>query len=104
MNGYAGKILNVDLTTGKISSIPTAKYEQWGGGNGMGSAIFFDLVKDKTIDGLHPQNVVTLMTSPLSGTLVPGLQPGRRSRASGFSPTPSVGSPGAISGEGSRPC
>jgi aldehyde:ferredoxin oxidoreductase len=37
----------------------------------MGSAIFFDLVKDKTIDGFHPDNVVTLMTSPLSGTLVP---------------------------------
>lgn len=38
----------------------------------MGSAIFFDLVKDKTIDGFHPDNVVSFMTSPLSGTLVPG--------------------------------
>jgi aldehyde:ferredoxin oxidoreductase len=38
----------------------------------MGSAIFFDLVKDKTIDGFDPRNVVTIMTSPLSGTLVPG--------------------------------
>ncbi|MBC8420353.1 MAG: aldehyde:ferredoxin oxidoreductase, partial [Desulfobacterales bacterium] len=28
-------------------------------------------VKDKTIDGFDPANVVTLMTSPLSGTLVP---------------------------------
>jgi len=37
----------------------------------MGSAIFFDRVKDKTIDGFDPANVVTLMTSPLSGTLVP---------------------------------
>jgi aldehyde:ferredoxin oxidoreductase len=37
----------------------------------MGSAIFFDLVKDKTIDGFDPANVVTIMTSPLSGTLVP---------------------------------
>ena len=37
----------------------------------MGSAIFFDLVKDKTIDGFDPANVVTLMTSPLTGTLVP---------------------------------
>jgi aldehyde:ferredoxin oxidoreductase len=33
---------------------------------------FFDLVEDKTIDGLDPANVVTIMTSPLSGTLVPG--------------------------------
>ncbi len=72
MNGYTGKILSIDLTAKKILTIPTEKYESWGGGHGMGSAIFFDLVKDKTIDGFDPQNVVTLMTSPLSGTLVPG--------------------------------
>jgi aldehyde:ferredoxin oxidoreductase len=71
VNGYAGKILRVDLTRRKISTIPTAKYEQWVGGHGMGSAIFFDLVKDKTIDGFDSANVVTLMTSPLSGTLTP---------------------------------
>jgi aldehyde:ferredoxin oxidoreductase len=71
MNGYAGKILRVDLTNRKISTIPTSDYAQWGGGHGMGSAIFFDLVKDKTIDGFDPANVVTLMTSPFCGTLVP---------------------------------
>ena len=71
MNGYAGKILRLDLTERKVSTIPTSDYEQWGGGHGMGSAIFFDLVKDKTIDGFDPANVVTIMTSPLCGTLVP---------------------------------
>ncbi|MBU2551323.1 MAG: aldehyde ferredoxin oxidoreductase [Proteobacteria bacterium] len=71
MNGYAGRILRVDLSTRKITHIPTKKYEPWGGGHGMGSAIFFDLVKDKTIDGFDPGNVVTIMTSPLTGTLVP---------------------------------
>ncbi|MCH7908347.1 MAG: aldehyde:ferredoxin oxidoreductase [Candidatus Hydrogenedentes bacterium] len=71
MNGYAGKILRLDLTKRKVMTIPTSDYEQWGGGHGMGSAIFFDLVKDKTIDGFDPANVVTLMTSPLCGTLVP---------------------------------
>jgi aldehyde:ferredoxin oxidoreductase len=71
MNGYAGKILRVNLTNRKISTIPTSKYEHWIGGHGMGSAVFFDLVKDKTIDGFDPANVVTLMTSPLSGTLTP---------------------------------
>ena len=30
------------------------------------------LVKDKTIDGFDPENVVTIMSSPLSGTIVPG--------------------------------
>ncbi len=72
MNGYAGKILRINLTNRKETTIPTSKYEQWIGGHGMGSAIFFDLVKDKTIDGFDPANVVTIMTSPLSGTLVPG--------------------------------
>ncbi len=71
MNGYAGNILMLDLSLRKVSNIPTSKYEQWMGGHGMGSAIFFDLVKDKTIDGFDPANAVTMMTSPLSGTLVP---------------------------------
>ncbi len=71
MNGYAGKIVGVNLTTRSITTIPTKKYEQWVGGHGMGSALFFDMVKDKTIDGFHPENVVTLMSSPLCGTLVP---------------------------------
>ncbi|MGD8623553.1 MAG: aldehyde ferredoxin oxidoreductase N-terminal domain-containing protein [Anaerolineae bacterium] len=71
MNGYAGKILRLDLTNRQVSAILTSDYEQWGGGHGIGSAIFFDLVKDKTIDGFDPANVVTIMTSPLCGTLVP---------------------------------
>ena len=71
MNGYAGSILRLDLTERKVSILPTSNYEEWGGGHGMGSAIFFDLVKDKSIDGFDPANVVTIMTSPLCGTLVP---------------------------------
>ena len=62
--GYTGKILRVDLTNKSVSTISTEKYIEFGGGHGMGSAIFFDLVKDKTIDGFDPANVVTLMTSP----------------------------------------
>jgi aldehyde:ferredoxin oxidoreductase len=71
MNGYAGSILSVDLTSGKTTTIPTKKYEDWIGGHGLGSAVFWDLVKDKTIDGFDPANVVTIMTSPLCGTLAP---------------------------------
>ncbi len=69
--GYVGKILYVNLTDKTIDTIPTADYEEWGGGHGIGSALFFDRVKDKTIDGYHPDNLVTFMTSPLSGTLAP---------------------------------
>ena len=70
-NGYAGKILRIDLTSRKISEIETKKYEKWGGGHGIGSALFWDFCKDKTVHGTDPGNVVTIMTSPVSGTLTP---------------------------------
>ncbi|MGB4441224.1 MAG: aldehyde ferredoxin oxidoreductase N-terminal domain-containing protein [Coriobacteriia bacterium] len=70
-NGYAGRILKIDLTTKTTEEIPTSDYEQWGGGHGMGSALFWDLCEDKTVAGTDPKNVVTIMTSPLSGTLTP---------------------------------
>ncbi len=69
--GYVGKILYVNLTDGTTEIIPTADYEQWGGGHGIGSALFFDRVKDKTVDGFHPDNLITFMTGPMSGTLAP---------------------------------
>ena len=72
MNGYAGKILRINLTSQEVSKLDTSEYEQWGGGHGIGSALFFDLVPDKTIDGFDPANVVTIMTSPLTGTLAVG--------------------------------
>ena len=72
MNGYAGKILRVNLTDREISAIATKDYDRWGGGHGIGSALFWDLVKNKAISGFNPTNVVTIMTSPLTGTLAPG--------------------------------
>ena len=69
--GYVGKILRLDLTARTSSVIETEKYVQWGGGHGIGSAIFWDLCKDKTVTGRDPKNVLTLMTSPLSGTIAP---------------------------------
>lgn len=70
-NGYAGKILVVDLTKSKISSLNTSDYEEYGGGHGIGSAVFFDMVKDKTIKAFDPANVITVMTGPIQGTMAP---------------------------------
>lgn len=71
MNGYQGKILRLDLTKQEYSVIDTEKYAQWGGGHGIGSALYWDLAEDKTLtDGLDPRNLVTIMTSPLTGTMV----------------------------------
>src|SRR5574340_1314386 len=84
--GYTGKILRVDLTKKAVSTIDTAKYEEYGGGHGMGSAIFFELVKDKTIAAYDPANVITIMTSPLSGTIAPAVS--GRCEVQGIGPQP----------------
>ena len=70
-NGYMGKILRINLSSQTISTIKTSDYEEFGGGHGLGTAIFWDLCKDKTVKFSDPGNVVTIMTSPLSGTPVP---------------------------------
>ncbi len=72
-SGYAGKILRINLTDRSVSTLDTAKYEEYGGGHGMGSAIFWDLCPDKTVSGFDPSNVITIMSSPLSGTLAPAV-------------------------------
>ena len=70
--GYAGKILRLDMTNRKAIAIETEPYRRWGGGHGMGAALFWDFCKDKTItDGRDPANVCCVMTSPLCGTIVP---------------------------------
>lgn len=71
MKGYQGKILRVDLTKRNVSSLDTSKYAEFVGGHGMASAIFWDLCKDKKIDGFNPGNVVSIMGSPISGTITP---------------------------------
>jgi len=72
MYGHAGKILRVDLTDSKISTINTEDYSEWIGGHGMGAAIWFDIVKDKTISsGFDPGNILAIMPGLFSGTLVP---------------------------------
>ena len=70
--GYTGKILRVDLTIKTISTLDTEQYEEYGGGHGIGSAIFWDLVGDQLpFSALDPRNVVTVMAGPFSGVVVP---------------------------------
>ncbi len=71
--GYVGKILRLDMTTRTASVINTSDYEEWGGGHGMGSALFWDECEDYTVDGLDPKNVCTVMTTPGAGTLTPAV-------------------------------
>jgi aldehyde:ferredoxin oxidoreductase len=86
-NGYSGKILRVNLTTKGISTIDTAKYEEFGGGYGMGAAIFWDLAvapgEWDMKDPYDPRNVLPLMVGPFAATGVPG---GGRTSVCGLSP------------------
>ena len=70
--GYTGKILRINLTKKSISTLDTEPYEEYGGGHGIGSAIFWDLVGNQLpFEALDPRNVITIMTSPFSGVVVP---------------------------------
>ncbi len=84
-NGYTGKILRVNLTTQTITMLDTSKYQQWGGGHGIGTAIFWELCKDKTIKFNDPGNVVTIMSSPATGTQAPCAG---RTEVQGIAPQP----------------
>ncbi|MBP1739134.1 MAG: aldehyde ferredoxin oxidoreductase, partial [Deltaproteobacteria bacterium] len=68
---WTGRILRVDLSSGKISVELTARYSQrFIGGDGMGMKILWDELKP----GLHPfdpENRLLFMTGPLTGTLAP---------------------------------
>jgi aldehyde:ferredoxin oxidoreductase len=74
--GYTGKILRINLTTKTVGTLDTAKYEEFGGGYGMGTAIFWDLAvapgEWDLKDAYDPRNVLPLMVSPLAATGVPG--------------------------------
>ena len=73
--GYTGKILKVDLTAKEVSTIDTAKYEEFGGGYGMGAAIFWELAVEPgewdLKEPYDPRNVLSIMVGPLAGTGVP---------------------------------
>ena len=69
--GYVGHILVLDMTAKIAEVIDADPYEQWGGGHGMGSALFWDYCKDKTVGPFDPGNVVTISSNPFSGTPVP---------------------------------
>ena len=86
-NGFAGKILRINLTTGTTGVIDTEKYEEFGGGYGIGTAIFWDLAAAPgewdMQDAYDPRNVIPIMTGPMAGTGVPG---GGRTSVCGLSP------------------
>lgn len=73
LHGWAGTILNVDLTKGKIEQeeFSSEFAEKYLGGIGFNTARLLDLVKPK-VDALSAENVIIFGIGPLAGTLYPG--------------------------------
>jgi len=73
MYGYFGKVLTVDLTTGKTGVIEPDEemYREYLGGSGLAARLFFDMGAC-SVDPLGPENPLFIMIGPLSGTNLPG--------------------------------
>jgi len=76
MGGYAGKILYVDLTSGRTEAKPLepAFAREYIGGLGFGTRIFLDLIKkNPEFEALSGDNPFVLMTGPLTGMHMNGV-------------------------------
>jgi aldehyde:ferredoxin oxidoreductase len=72
--GWMGRVLEVNLTTGRAKSMPlddiVPDYKDYIGGRGLGVRILYDRV-NPTTDPLGPGNLLVFATGPLTGTSVP---------------------------------
>ncbi|NWF97217.1 MAG: aldehyde ferredoxin oxidoreductase family protein [Candidatus Thorarchaeota archaeon] len=71
-NGYAGRILRVDLTDERIwtESLPREWIRDFIGGDGFAARVLYEEV-GHDVDSLSPQNRLIVATGPVTGTLWP---------------------------------
>ncbi|MEM3108402.1 MAG: aldehyde ferredoxin oxidoreductase N-terminal domain-containing protein, partial [Candidatus Bathyarchaeia archaeon] len=71
MKGYAGRFLEVDLTSNNIgeAKLPEETLRRYVGGRGLASWILWDRIGEKwdSVDPLGPENILLLLTGPLTG-------------------------------------
>ncbi len=72
MLSYAGRILHIDLSTGKVKTEPLKEEhaKEYIGGIGLGIRLLMDYSKPGT-DAFSPDNPLIFVTGPLSGTMGP---------------------------------
>lgn len=71
MYGWVGKILRVDLTSGKMTETPTNDYvPRLIGGRGIGAMVYWEEVLP-TCKAFDSENALIFMTGPATGTLAP---------------------------------
>ncbi|MFW6096407.1 MAG: aldehyde ferredoxin oxidoreductase N-terminal domain-containing protein, partial [Bacteroidota bacterium] len=68
-NGYYGKLLEVNLTNGKIKKTEIAGEDlnKFIGGRGLGAKLLWDRLPEPGIDPLSPKNPILFMPGPFSG-------------------------------------
>ena len=73
MKGICGKLLEIDLTSGKTKEtpIPGGTMGEYLGGRGLGAKLLFDSLSPGT-DPLSAENVLIFLTGPLTGSMVTG--------------------------------
>jgi aldehyde:ferredoxin oxidoreductase len=74
MNGYLGKLLRVDLTTGRIGdeTIPDSYLREFVGGASLAARLLYSQLLP-TLDPLSPDNPLLFMTGPLTGSSGPAV-------------------------------
>ncbi|MEM2322815.1 MAG: aldehyde ferredoxin oxidoreductase N-terminal domain-containing protein, partial [Candidatus Bathyarchaeia archaeon] len=85
VRGYAGKFLEVDLSSGRIKDVTFSDdiLRNFIGGRGLAAKILWDRLGSRweEIDPLGPENIFLALTGPLTG-----IYPGSRVCISGKSP------------------
>ncbi len=91
--GYAGKFLDIDLTSERINEVKFSDrmLEQYFGGRGLAAKILWDRVGDRwaTLDPFAPESPLIALTGPMTG-----IYPGGRICVTGKSPV-SMGTVGS---------
>jgi aldehyde:ferredoxin oxidoreductase len=65
--GYAGQILKVDLSSGKINQQPSANYtDKYIGGHGLASCLYWEMVPPQT-KAADPENCFICASGPVTG-------------------------------------
>jgi len=73
MAGFEGKLLEVNLTKGKVKASKVDKkiLREFIGGSGLAAKLMFDRVPPN-VDPLSPANTLFILTGPTSGATLPG--------------------------------
>jgi len=76
MRGYCGKILDIDLSNERVKTIRLEEevLREYVGGRGLAAKILWDRLGERwdEIDPLGPENILTVLTGPLTGYLLGG--------------------------------